>query len=145
MRHKLLLTATALLLTGIGIVAYARYPKPQVAGTTTDEIVPYTEVLKYTGEVRTVRMPAPYVSYDRGKEIFISSRKNPHHAHMVPEGGDRSGFFTVAIPEKYLAEFPTDFADQIRDKEILVTGKISWFQGDPHIVVTVPRQITFPN
>jgi hypothetical protein len=89
-------------------------------------------------------MTAAYVSYDRGKEIFISSRKNPHHAHMLPPKADKRGFLTLSIKEKYLSGFPPKYADTLRGQEIEVTGELTWYQGDPHIIVTVPRQILLP-
>ena len=111
-----------------------------VLDNSTDRI-PHTDAVNHVGYVRTVQMPVRYSFHSWGKEIFLSSRTLPHHAHMVPRGGDRSGFFTVAIPSAVVDLFPRDYAERLRNRRIEVTGEVTWFQGDPHIIVTSPSAI----
>ena len=102
--------------------------------------VSYLDAEKFEGRIMTVRMPVAYAFNDH-EEIFLSSRINPHHAHMVTEGGSKEGFFTVSVQKEYFDLFPEDYETMLKGKEILVRGKIIWFQGDPHIDVTDPSQI----
>jgi hypothetical protein len=103
--------------------------------------ISYRDAVQFEGQTRTVEMPALYVFNNR-KYLFISSRTSPHHAHMVEEGGDKTGFFTVRIFLEDLTKFPPNFEKNIQNKTLLVTGIIGWYQGDPHIVITEPSQIT---
>src|SRR3990167_2288110 len=105
------------------------------------QVISYMDAAKYEGQIVTVRTPIKYAFYEEGKEMFFSSRVAPHHAHLVPEGGDRSGFFTVSIPKEAFSVFPENYADLLKNKEVLVTGTMTWFQGDPHINVTEQSQI----
>lgn len=110
-----------------------------------DQTISYMDAASYEGQVKTVKMPVSYAFYEQGKEYFFSSRVAPHHAHLVPEGGDKSGFFTVSIPKDYFDLFPDGFDKLVKNREVLVTGEIGWYHGDPHIVVTSPDQIEILN
>lgn len=102
--------------------------------------ISYTEAGKHTGEYATVRTPVKY-QFNNGKYLIFSSRVNPHHTYMVQDVNQRDGFFTVRILSKDLDKFPEDFGQQILNKEIEVTGVVTWYQSDPHIIVESPEQI----
>lgn len=106
-----------------------------------NKAVSYIDAASYVGQIRTVRTLVKYAFMEKGKEMFFSSRTLPHHAHMVPEGGDKTGFFTIAIPLKAFDLFPASYVEKLRGKNIEVTGKVTWFQGDVHMIVTDPKQI----
>lgn len=102
--------------------------------------IDFTEAGKHTGEYATVRTPVKY-QFNNGKYLIFSSRVNPHHTYMVQDENDRNGFFTVRILIDDLHKFPEDFGQQILNKEVEVTGVLTWYQSDPHLIVESPDQI----
>lgn len=108
------------------------------------KIVNYTEAVNFEKQWVKVKMPVKYSFYNR-KYLFLSSHTNPHHIHMLQDQSDKNllkQFFTVKIWNKDLSKFPKNFESQIRNKEIIVEGIVTYYQGDPHIEVTNPTQIT---
>lgn len=49
--------------------------------------------------------------------------------------------FTAVIFEEHRAKFSPPAEEQVKDRNICVTGKIEEFRGTPEIVVTDPKQI----
>ncbi len=103
-------------------------------------VISYVDAGKHTGEYATVTMPVKY-QFNNGKYLIFSSRVNPHHTYMVQDEKDRNGFFTVRILIDDLHKFPDDFGSQILGKDLEVTGILTWYQSDPHIIVSKPSQI----
>lgn len=102
--------------------------------------ISHNQVRNYIGEFVSVETPIAYVFNNR-KYLFLSSRANPHHAHLVPEGEYIDDFFTVRIYLSDLGKFSENFENSIHGKTVLVTGTLVWYQGDPNIIVTDPSQI----
>lgn len=128
----------------LGILTWRQFTKPLVLTSLNQidsDIISYQQAGLYTSQTKTVQTPVNYVFNNR-KYLFISSRTNPHHAHMLSDDQDKSGFFTIRIYVTDLPKFPADFTQQIQNKTILATGKIDWYQGDPNIIITDPSQIS---
>jgi hypothetical protein len=92
-------------------------------------VIPYTEARSHVGEVKTVQGVVRYL-FNNGKSFYLGFQ-DPHQ-----------GAFAALIPLAYLGGFPDQPANLFHlGDEVVITGKIVWYQGDPVIYVSDPAQI----
>jgi len=108
-------------------------PRPTASAARTPDPVPETIpaaiAARYSGRRVTVRMPVRFVFNNR-KTVYLGVQ-NPHRGAfkaMIPRSA-WSGF--GGAPERMFR--PGDFVE--------VTGTVTWYQGDPAIVVSDPAQL----
>lgn len=106
--------------------------------------VQYFEAQDFENQWVKVKLPVKYV-FNNGKYLFISSMINPHHRHMLVDQSDKEllkQFFTVKILNKDLPKFDKNIQQNIKDKTLVVEGKVTYYQGDPHIEVSDPKNLS---
>ncbi len=92
-------------------------------------VIPYTTARQHAGEYQTVVGTIRY-AFNNGKAVCLGFR-NPHR-----------GAFKVRILREDWRAFPAPpEALYAVGQRVQVTGRITWYQGDPVIYVTRPEQI----
>lgn len=107
-------------------------------------VINYQESEKYEGQWVKISLNAKYVFYN-GKYLFISSMINPHHRHMLVDQSDKEllkQFFTIKILNKDLTKFSKNIEEEIKNNNIIVEGLVTYYQGDPHIELSDPKNLT---
>lgn len=92
-------------------------------------VVPAALAARYGGRTITVRMPVRFVFNNR-KTVYLGAT-NPHR-----------GAFKVLIPRHAWSRFDRAPEEAFRTGDTIeVTGRVTWYQGDPVIVAVDPAQL----
>lgn len=93
-------------------------------------VIPYTEAHLWDGQMVMVTGTIRYV-FNNGKYVLLGFAF-PHQ-----------GVFKALIPQAAWSSFPETPERLYRlGQNVAVSGKVSWYQGDPAIYVTSPEQVT---
>lgn len=109
-------------LTGAIVQTPPIIPQPQ-------GVIPHTAARQYAGAHASVRGTLQYV-FNNGKQTLLGF-SNPH-----------MGSFKIIIRKAAFGNFPQPPEEMYRvGQQVLVSGQIQWYQGDPAIFATHPDQI----